>query len=118
MNEKTNGDEKRPDDTRTVPTGYRQGVVTAIALFLSLSIAFLRFWSFEAPGSWTPASTGAAILTSVGIVLQLVALFRALDVRDDVVSHYRVTVRFFFAGMVIAIIGAAISAVVLDIEGG
>jgi hypothetical protein len=100
----------------TLPVGYRQGLVTAIALFLSLSIAFLRFWSFEAPGSWTPASIGAAILTGTGIVLQLIALFRALDVRDEVLPHYRLTVRIFFAGMVVVIIGATISAIVLDIE--
>ena len=101
-----------------MPVGYRQGLITAIALFLSLSIAFLRFWSFEAPGSWTAASTGAAILTGAGIVLQLIALFRALDVRDELLSRYRVTVRVFFAGVVIAIIGAAVSSIVLAIEGG
>jgi hypothetical protein len=107
-----------PEDKNGLPIGYRQGLVTAVALFLSLSIAFLRFWSFEAPGSWTPASIGATILTGTGIVLLLIALFRALDVRDDVLSRYRVTVRCFFAGVVIVIIGATISAIVLAIEGG
>jgi hypothetical protein len=108
----------RAGGTNNLPVGYRQGLVTAIALFLSLSIAFLRFWSFEAPGSWTPASTAAALLTSVGVVLQLIALFRALDVRDEVLSRYRVTVRIFFAGIVIAIVGATVSSIVLAIEGG
>ena len=101
-----------------MPAGYRQGLVTAVALFSTLSIAFLRFWSFEAPGSWTPASLGAAILTGAGIVLQLIALFRALDVRDEVLPRYRVTVRIFLAGVVIVIIGATISSIVLAIEGG
>ena len=87
---KANNRDTRVEETNTVPVGYRQGLVTAIALFLSLSIAFLRFWSFEAPGSWTPSSTGAAILTGAGIVLQLIALFRALDVRDEILSRYRV----------------------------
>jgi len=115
---KANDSNVHAEDPSGLPVGYRQGLVTAIALFLSLSIAFLRFWSFEAPGSWTPASTGAAILTGAGIVLQLVALFRALDVRDEVLSRYRVTVRIFFGGIVIAIVGAAISSIVLAIEGG
>ena len=106
------------EDTNTVPVGYRQALVTAIALLLSLSIAFLRFWSFEAPGSWTAASIGAAILTGAGIVLQLSALFRALDVRDEIVKRYRVTVRFFFVGTVIVIIGATLSSIILAIEGG
>ena len=101
-----------------MPVGYRQGLVTAIALFSTLSITFLRFWSFEAPGSWTPASLGAAILTSAGIVLQLIALYRALDVRDEVLPRYQATVRIFFAGIVIVIIGATISSIVLAIEGG
>jgi len=37
--------------TNTLTMGCRQGVVTAFALFSTLSIAFLRFRSFEAPGS-------------------------------------------------------------------
>jgi hypothetical protein len=114
---KTNDRDARVEPN-TVPAGYRQAVVTAIALFSTLSIAFLRFWSFEAPGSWTPASTGAAILTGTGIAVQLVALFRALDVRDEFPPRYRVTVRVFFVGIVIAIIGATISSIVLAIEGG
>jgi len=115
---KANNSDTRVEETNIVPVGYRQGLVTAIALFLSLSIAFLRFWSFEAPGSWTPSSTGAAILTGAGIVLQLIALFRALDVRDEILSRYRVTVRIFFVGILIVIAGATISSIVLAIEGG
>ena len=115
---KVNNNDTSVEDAIMVPAGYRQALVTAIALFLSLSIAFLRFWSFEAPGSWTPASTAAAILTAAGIVLQLIALFRALDIRDEVLSRYRVTVRFFFVGIVIVIIGATVSSIVLAIEGG
>jgi hypothetical protein len=102
----------------SLPIGYRQAVVTAIALFLSLSIAFLRFWSFEAPGSWTLASMGSGMLTGAGIVLLLTALFRALDIRDDALPHYRVTVRIFFVGIVVVIVGATISSIVLAIEGG
>jgi len=110
--------ERDPHLEEPLPIGYRQAVVTAIALFLSLSIAFLRFWSFEAPGSWTLASTGSAVLTAAGILLLLIALFRALDIRDDALSHYRVTVRIFFAGIVVVIIGATISSIVLAIETG
>jgi len=114
---KTNNSDAR-DSAGALPVGYRQGVVTAIALFSTLSIAFLRFWSFEAPGSWTVPSLCAAVLIGTGIVLQLIALFRALDVRDEFVPRYRVTVRIFFAGIVVVIIGAAISSIVLSYEGG
>ena len=108
--------ERRIEDQ--LPIGYRQAVVSAIALFLSLSIAFLRFYGFEAPGSWTLASTGSAMLTGVGIVLLLIALFRALDIRDDALSHYRVTLRIFFWGIVVVLVGAPTSRVVLAIERG
>jgi len=108
--------ERRNEDP--LPIGYRQAVVTAIALFLSLSIAFLRFYGFEAPGSWTLPSIGSAMLTGAGILLLLIALFRALDIRDDALSHYRVTVRIFFSGIVIVLIGATLSWVVLAIERG
>jgi len=95
---KANNSDARDEGINNVPAGYRQSVVTAIALFSTLSIAFLRFWSFEAPGSWTLASIAAAILTGAGIVLQLIALFRALDVRDEALPRYRVTVRIVLAG--------------------
>ena len=48
----------------------------------------------------------------------LIALFRALDVRDEVVPRYRLTVRIFFVGVVVVIIGATISSIVLSYEGG
>ena len=49
-------DEQRNDSTDApreipVPSGYRQGVVTAITVFLGFSLAFLRFWGIENPGS-------------------------------------------------------------------
>jgi hypothetical protein len=29
-----------------LPSGYRQGLVTAISIFLSFSLLFLRYWGF------------------------------------------------------------------------
>ena len=40
-----------------VPWGYRLGIITAIMVFLAFSLAFLRYWDFEAPGSWRWHST-------------------------------------------------------------
>lgn len=114
---KANDRDERADHIHSLPLGYRDGFITAIAIFLSLSIAFLRFWSFDAPGTWTLAAMGATAVTLAGIALQLYALFRALDVRDEMLSRYRVTVRIFFAGIVIAMLGAAASSTVLAIEG-
>ena len=109
--------ERRIEDQ--LPIGYRQAVVSAIALFLSLSIAFLRFYGFEAPGSWTLASTGSAMLTAVGIVLLLIACSgRSTFATMRCLSHYRVTVRILFWGIVVVLVGAPTSWVVLAIERG
>jgi hypothetical protein len=42
-----------PRDGRWVSQGYRQGIITAIAVMLGFTLAFVRFWGFEAPGVWT-----------------------------------------------------------------
>ena len=41
-------------------------------------------------------------------IVQLVALFRSLDLRDEDESHYRLTVRYFFGGIVVVLIGVFI----------
>ena len=92
-----------------VPSGYRQSVVTAITVILGFSMAFLRFWGIENPGEWTLTAVLAALFIAAGIALQLVALFRALDVRDEDLVHYRVTVRLFRAGVIIVIAGVVAS---------
>ena len=35
---------------RSLPQGYRQGIITAITVLLGFSLALFRFWGFEAPG--------------------------------------------------------------------
>ena len=41
---------------RPLPQGYRQGIITAITVLLGFSLAFFRFWGFEASGEWAPRS--------------------------------------------------------------
>lgn len=65
-----------------VPDGYRTGFITALTVFLGFSLAFVRFWTLEAPGEWSPKSVVAAVLLTVSILFQLLSLFRALDIRD------------------------------------
>lgn len=80
---------------RRLPDGYRQGLITAITVLLGFSLAFLRFWGLETPGSWTwwsLSSTGASV---AAVLLQLVALFRSLRLEDDDEREYRKTVVWF-----------------------
>ncbi|GFE72002.1 hypothetical protein [Chroococcus sp. FPU101] len=82
-----------------MPTGYRQGIISAITVFLAFSLAFIRFWGFEASGNWTGASrvVVTVILTSLG--LQIYTLFRALDIKDEDPQRYAMTVRWFLSSV-------------------
>ena len=95
---------------KPLPAGYRQGVITAITVFIGFSLAFLRFWAFEAPGDWTPYSFAAVVILLLPICGQIYALYRAVLVEDDDESTYRVTIRWFVwsvAGMLVAVCVAA-----------
>jgi hypothetical protein len=59
---------------RPVPEGYRQGIITAITVLLGFTLAFFRFWGFEASGEWTLRSIIAAATLVVAVLLQIVAL--------------------------------------------
>jgi hypothetical protein len=94
-----------------LPQGYRQGLVTAITVFLGFSLSFIRFWNFETAGEWTRTGAAAAVVVAAGIVVQLVALLRSLGLEDDEPAHYTVTVRCFFAGIVVVVVGVLIATI-------
>ena len=98
-------------ERKALPAGYRQGIITAITVFIGFSLSFLRYWAFEAPGDWTPRSIGALVIMLVPIGAQINALHRALLVQDDDESTYRTTVRWFVwsvFGMLFAVCLAAL----------
>ena len=100
----------QPEDRpQGLPNGYRQGVITAITVMLGFSLYFLRFWNFEAPGAWTFLSLTAALLMLLSVVLQLVALWRSLQVADDAEPVYRRTLQWFLGGIVAALLGIALA---------
>ncbi len=95
----------RAAEARSLPAGYRQGVITAITVMLGFSLYFLRFWNFEAPGTWSALSVFAASLIVLSVSAQLVALWRSLQVADDAEPIYQVTLRWFLAGVVLSLLG-------------
>lgn len=107
-------DSIKPNETAkpALPQGYRQGLVTAITVFLGFSLSFMRFWSLENPGEWNWKGILSTCILAAGIAVQLVALFRALDLRDDEAARYRVTVRYFFGGIVTIVVGVVLAIVV------
>ena len=101
-----------PPERRPLPQGYRQGIITAITVLLGFTLAFLRFWGFEAEGEWTHKSFTAAIGFTLALLLQVVALVRSLRVEDDDVVEYRVTVRLFVASAAVLVANLIIAAAI------
>lgn len=101
------------DRPRPLPDGYRAALVTAITVFLGFSLYFLRFWGLENPGQWTLRGFLAACVLVLGIVFQLIALYRALNVQDNHCERYARTVRCFFVGVSI-VVGGLIATIVIS----
>ena len=99
---------------KPLPTGYRQGVITAITVFIGFSLAFLRFWAFEAPGEWTTYSIAAVVILLLPICGQIYALYRALLVEDDDESTYKVTIQWFVWSVVGMLVAVCLAALVLS----
>jgi hypothetical protein len=105
-----------PPERRPLPQGYRQGIITAITVLLGFSLTFFRYWGFEASGDWTLRSVIPTVALVVAIVLQIVALFRSLLVKDDDEAEYRKTVIWFVASAVVLLVGLLIAMVVYAVE--
>jgi hypothetical protein len=94
---------------RPLPQGYRQGIITAITVLFGFTLGFFRFWGFESPGKWTLISMIPAITLITAMILQIVALFRALDVADDDEIEYRKTVKWFIASATVLVVGMSLA---------
>ena len=90
----------QPRQRVPLPTGYRQGIITAITVLLGFSLLFFRYWDFELPGKWTITAIIAALLMAISILLQFVSMWRSLQIKDDDEAEYRVTLRWFLASVV------------------
>lgn len=89
----------------SLPQGYRQGIITAITVLLGFSLTFIRFWGFEAPGTWTLRSVISTGTLVIAVGLQIIALFRSLRLEDDDEHEYRKTVMWFIASAVALLLG-------------
>lgn len=90
---------------KPLPQGYRGGLITAITVLLGFSLSFFRFWGFESTGKWTLRSIIPVTTLVIAVVLQIIALVRALDVADDDEHEYRKTVKWFIASAVVLLVG-------------
>lgn len=99
---------------RPLPQGYRQGAVTAITIFIAFSLAFLRFWGFEAPGDWTARSLAATVALAVPVLMQIYVLHRCLRVADDDEAEYAVTVRWLLASVFAMLVSLVFAGIVVS----
>jgi hypothetical protein len=99
------------DVREKVPTGYRQGVLAAIAVILGFSLSFLQYWGFEAEGEWTVISIIAAFILMLGTGLMIMTLWRSLQVEDDYVDVYQTTLRWFLASILVVFLSLVIAMV-------
>jgi hypothetical protein len=97
-----------------IPPGYRQGLITVITVLLTASILYFRFAAFE-PGSgpWTFWGIVFVIVLTSSIVVQLITLWRALQIKDERVSIYEVTLRWLAAGVLLLVTSFAADIVTL-----
>ena len=107
------GDPETERQHRSVPQGYRQGLITAITVLLGFSLTFLRYWSLEAPGEWTLQSIVATVALAVAVLLQIYALARSLRLEDDLPREYRRTVFCFTSSTVVLLLGLLLAAIEL-----
>ena len=101
-----------PPPPRPLPTGYRQGIISAITVVLGFSLLFARYWTFEAEGEWSVASVISVVLLSIAIALEFVALWRALLPRDDDLPVYYVTLRIFFGSVFVLSVAVFMSGLI------
>lgn len=99
-------------DRTQAPAGCRQSLTTAITVFVGFSLTFLRaIWSSEARQGWNAYEIACQVTVIAGTLVQVGALFRALDVNADI-GRYRKTVRIFQAGLMIVIVGAVVAVII------
>ena|SRR5690606_26972188 len=95
-----------------IPAGYRQGLITAITVFIGFTLYFIRYWSFESIGDWTVGAVVVVLLTLISLGFQVFALARALRPEDEDLMEYNKTVRCFIGSILIIFISLAISIII------
>lgn len=95
-----------PTEEPKIPTGYRQGFITAITVLLTASLLYFRFSAFETgSGDWTSLGVVSVFLLGISIGMQLYTLWRALQPDDERKRVYKITLRWF-ASAVLLLVGS------------
>jgi multisubunit Na+/H+ antiporter MnhB subunit len=93
----------------------RSGSITALGVLLGFSIAILSDWSSR-PGKWDLVGATPLFLYGGSVALQVVALYRALQVPREIQKDHRRTINLAIIGLVVMFVGF-LSTIVLDVLG-
>jgi hypothetical protein len=92
-----------------VPNGMHQAKATAITIFITFSLLFLRYWTFENTGDWNPPSITIETLFIISLGFQVYALVRGLRIEDNDVATYQRTIRIFKIGVYVLLLSVPIA---------
>ena len=104
-----------PERERTpLPQRYRQGTVTAITVLLGFFTNLLPLLGLRGGGRVDPRSVFVTSILIVSVIMQIIALFRSLQIADDEEIEYGKTVGWFVASAVVLFIAVLIAVVVFS----
>lgn len=86
-----------------LPSGYRQGLMTAISIITGFTLSFVRYWSFEDKSNWNEVNISISMIMILSLLMQFAAFTRALSPADSILKNYNKTLRIFLSSVVILI---------------
>ena len=108
----SSGPNKQITEARITDT-ERNGSITALGVLLGFSIAILSEWS-NRPGKWELVGAIPLFLYGSSVALQVLALYRALQVPREMQAQHRRTINLAVIGLVVMFAGF-LSTIVIDV---
>ena len=101
----------QPASPDRIEPSFRYGSAITIGVLTGFSLAFLTSWA-ASPLPWGWKDLPGVVLLVAGVVLQVVGVWKLLDVRSLELRQYKRAMRFFMAGMILVGIGVALGIIV------
>jgi hypothetical protein len=93
----------------------RSGSITALGVLLGFSITILGDWS-NRPGKWDLVGAIPLLLYGSSVALQVVALYRALQIPREIREDHRRSINLAIIGLVVMFVGF-LSTIIIDVLG-
>ena len=92
----------------------RNGSITALGVLLGFSIAILSEWS-NRPGKWEPVGAIPLFLYGSSVALQVLALYRALQIPREIQAQHGRTINLAVIGLAVMFLGF-LSTIAIDVR--